>query len=165
MSKWYKKIDFSMLILIIILVGVLTCFLQLKLFGKDHIEFFGYTVFRVITGSMSNVIEPEDIVIVKLTKDVEKNDIITYRSGSDFITHRIIEMDNNKIITKGDANNSEDEPIELDVVVGKVVFIFNHVGVWINVVKSPQVIIAVAISIIAIKFLFFNNKNKLKEEQ
>lgn len=159
MKKILKKIDFLTIILLIVLTIVSYCYAQLKLFNKDYINFCGHTIFQVITGSMEDTIKIKDIVIVKLTKDIKENDIITYKSGEDFVTHRVIKKTNEEIITKGDANNSEDKPITLNDVVGKVVFIFSNVAIWINVLKTPQVIIAVLITIIAIWLLFGNSKD------
>ncbi len=154
LKKWYQKIDFFMIVLIIILVIVLYCYAQLKILKKDYINFCGYTIFRVITGSMSDAINPQDIVVVKITNDVNVNDIITYKNNNDFITHRVIQKDEKQLITKGDANNSQDTPITQNDVVGKVIYIVNNVGVWINVFKTPQVIIAIIVSIIAIRYIF-----------
>ena len=128
--------------------------------NKDYINFCGYTIFQVITGSMSNTINPQDIVIVKLTDDVKTHDIITFRVGDDFVTHRIIGNEEDKIITRGDANNSQDAPITKDQIVGKVVFIISNVAIWINVIKEPVVIAAIIISIIVIKLLFFKENKK-----
>lgn len=144
-----------MIILLIFLIVVLYCYAQLKIFNKDYINLCGYTVFRVITGSMADTIKPQDIVILKITKDVQVNDIITYKSDNDFITHRIIDKNKDEIITKGDANTSKDNPITEDLVVGKVIYIINNVSVWIKVFSTPQVIIAIIISIITIKLIFF----------
>ena len=107
---------------------------------------------------MADTIQIKDIVIVKLTQDVEVNDIITYKSGEDFVTHRVIKIEDNKITTKGDANNSEDNPITKDEVVGKVVFIISNVAVWMNVFRTPEVLLAIIFTIIMIKILFFRKK-------
>ena len=156
-----KKLDtFFTIILIIILAILVFCYAQLKIFNKDYINFCGYTIFQVITASMSNTINPQDIVIVKLTDDVKTHDIITFRVGDDFVTHRIIGNDEDKIITRGDANNSQDAPITKDQIVGKVVFIISNVAIWINVIKEPVVIAAIIISIIVIKLLFFKENKK-----
>lgn len=156
-----KKLDtFFTIILIIILAILVFCYAQLKIFNKDYINFCGYTIFQVITGSMSNTINPQDIVIVKLTDDVKTHDIITFRVGDDFVTHRIIGNEEDKIITRGDANNSQDAPITKDQIVGKVVFIISNVAIWINVIKEPVVIAAIIISIIVIKLLFFKENKK-----
>lgn len=158
MKEKLKNIDFVAIILIIILVILLFCYSQIKIFGKKYINFCGYTIFQVITGSMADTIQIKDIVIVKLTQDVEVNDIITYKSGEDFVTHRVIKMEDNKITTKGDANNSEDNPITKDEVVGKVVFIISNVAVWMNVFRTPEVLLAIIFTIIMIKILFFRKK-------
>ena len=158
MKEKLKNIDFVAIILIIILVILLFCYSQIKIFGKKYINFCGYTIFQVITGSMEDTIQIKDIVIVKLTQDVEVNDIITYKSGEDFVTHRVIKIEDNKITTKGDANNSEDNPITKDEVVGKVVFIISNVAVWMNVFRTPEVLLAIIFTIIMIKILFFRKK-------
>ena len=158
MKEKLKNIDFVAIILIIILVILLFCYSQIKIFGKKYINFCGYTIFQVITGSMADTIQIKDIVIVKLTQDVEVNDIITYRRGEDFVTHRVIKIEDNKITTKGDANNSEDNPITKDEVVGKVVFIISNVAVWMNVFRTPEVLLAIIFTIIMIKILFFRKK-------
>lgn len=156
-----KKLDtFFTIILIIILAILVFCYAQLKIFNKDYINFCGYTIFQVITGSMSNTINPQDIVIVKLTDDVKTHDIITFRVGDDFVTHRIIGNEEDKIITRGDANNSQDAPITKDQIVGKVVFIISNVAIWINVIKEPVVIATIIISIIVVKLLFFKENKK-----
>lgn len=159
MEKRKHKIDVVAIILIVILIIVSYCYAQITFLGKDYINFCGYSIFQVITGSMSGTIEIDDIVILKLTKDVEVNDIITYKSGDDFVTHRVVEKDGNTIITKGDANNAEDSPITTDKVVGKVIFIISNVAIWIDVLKTPQVIIAIVITIIAICFVFHKKNN------
>ena len=158
MKEKLKNIDFVAIILIIILVILLFCYSQIKIFGKKYINFCSYIIFQVITGSMADTIQIKDIVIVKLTQDVEVNDIITYKSGEDFVTHRVIKIEDNKITTKGDANNSEDNPITKDEVVGKVVFIISNVAVWMNVFRTPEVLLAIIFTIIMIKILFFRKK-------
>lgn len=155
MKEILKKIDFITIILLIIFVIVSYCYAQLKILNYDYINFCGYTIFQVITGSMEDTIKIKDIVIVKLADEVQENDIITYRYKEDFVTHRVVEInDSEEIITKGDANTSKDDPISKKDIVGKVVFIISNVAVWIEVLKTPQVIIAILVTIIAIWFLF-----------
>lgn len=155
-----KAIDIiTTTILLVILLILIFCYSQLKVFHKDYINFCGYTIFQVITGSMSPTIKEQDIVIVKLTDDVKVDDIITFRMGDDFVTHRVIGIEDGKIITRGDANNSQDAPISEEEIVGKVVFIISNVAVWIKVIKEPIVIAAIIFTIIAMKIMF-SQKNK-----
>ena len=75
-------------------------------------------------------------------------DIITYKSGNSFITHRIIEIDGDSIIAKGDNNNTQDEAIQKDAVIGKVTYIMNNVEVWKKVFSDLSVIIPISITVI-----------------
>ena len=52
-----------------------------------------------------------------------------------------MEIKENKIITKGDANNVVDEPIHRNQVVGKVVRNVNKLGIYIKVFTDIKVII------------------------
>ena len=136
MKDAFKKIDLITLALVIIVVNLGYCYAQLKVFDKDYINFFGYTIFQVITGSMEDTIKINDIVIVKLTDDVKEQDIVTFRSGNDFVTHRLMEIDGDQLITKGDANkNIDNYVVEEEYVIGKVKFKVPLIGlptVWLN---------------------------------
>lgn len=164
MKKLIKKIDFFTALLLFILIVLLYFFAQLKVFGKKYINCFGYTIFQVITGSMEDTIKINDIVVVKIDSDFNENDIITFKNDENFITHRVIKKTDEEIITKGDNNTAEDEPIKKEDVVGKVVYIVQNVNVWINVLKTPEVIIAIIVTILVIKLLFFNKHVKSKKD-
>jgi len=88
---------------------------------------FGYRPVVILSGSMESELMTGSTVIVKKTKDVEENDIIFFitQDGTPVI-HRYIDTDENgQLITKGDANPKEDlEPVSLQQVQGKVVYIF-----------------------------------------
>lgn len=152
--KKAKVFDAVTIILLLILAVLIYCVIQLKVLHKPYINLFGHTVFQVITGSMEDTIKINDVVIVKITKDVNVNDIITYEDSGNYVTHRVIRQTADELVTKGDANNAEDDPIKIDRVVGKVVFILTNVSVWINVFKTPKVIIAIIVSIILLSILF-----------
>jgi len=136
--------------------------LQVKVFGKDYSDFFGYSIFEVQTGSMKNSINPGDWIIVKSTSNIKLNDVITYKQGEDFITHRVIGAYNDTYVTKGDANNSKDEPIDKKQIVGKVVKTIPNFGILKKTIFNPVVLVAIIITIMVINFMF---KNKKKEEK
>ena len=117
------------IITIVIIIGAYYMY-QVKIQKKDYANLFGYSLFEVATGSMSPTIEVGDVVITKLTKEVNANDIIVYMDGKNIITHRLIEKNGDKIITRGDANNSEDKPIEEKMIIGEVVKIIPQLGTW-----------------------------------
>ena len=141
--------DIIIILLSIIAIIVIWGFVQVSIQHKEYVNIFGYSIFSTETGSMSKTIEKGDIVIVKLGENtLNEKDIITYKSGNAIITHRIKKIDGNTIIAKGDNNNTEDDPIEKDMVIGKVVYIFNNVEVWKKVCSDMQVIVPICITII-----------------
>lgn len=141
--------DIIIILLSIIAIIVIWGFVQVSIQHKEYVNIFGYSIFSTETGSMSKTIEKGDIVIVKLGENtLNEKDIITYKSGNAIITHRIAKIDGNTIIAKGDNNNTEDAPIEKDMVIGKVVYIFNNIEVWKKVFSDIQVIVPICITII-----------------
>lgn len=153
-----------LVIAILILIIFAYNYIQTKFFHKDYSNIFGYTAFKVVTGSMYDAIDVGDIVIVKIKKEKDefnKNDIIVFKEENSIITHRIVEIDGKNIITKGDANNTEDAPITREKVLGKVIKIIPNVEIWKKVFTSPQVVISIITTIIlfAIAFSYDGNKN------
>lgn len=135
-------------VLAIIVIVLIYNLIQITVLGKPYMNLFGYSLFQVKTGSMSGTIEIGDIVIVKLTKEVEKEDIITYEHEKILITHRVIEKHGDNLITKGDANNAEDKPITTDEVIGKVAYTIKNVEIWQKVLKTPEVYISIILTLI-----------------
>lgn len=158
---------FGIILLIAIYNGI-----QVKLMGKDHADFFGYSIFEVQTGSMAKTINVGDWVIVKRTNEPELNDIVTYKKGNDFITHRIVEAYKGTYVTQGDANNTKDDPISQDQIVGKVVKILANFGTIKKTILNPFVLIALIITVYVIGYVLKKNKkddtkggkSKLKEK-
>lgn len=112
-------------LVILVLLCVYT-FVMTDLLKKDYVNVFGYTYFVVATGSMSGEIEVDDIIFVKINDKVKVNDIITFKNSSgDIITHRLIIKNGDEYVTKGDVNNTADEPITKDQVIGKVKLIIS----------------------------------------
>ncbi len=90
---------------------------------------FKYQMLGVGSSSMKPQISKGDAVIIqKITKDeeIKKGDIIAYKRDNEIIIHRLVKIktkNNEKIyITKGDANNSEDNvEIKIKNIKGKVI--------------------------------------------
>lgn len=127
------------IVTIIIIIGFYYIY-QIKIIKNDYANLFGYTFFEVATASMYPTIEIGDVVIVKITKEIEQNDIIVYTDGESIITHRLIEKNDSELIAKGDANNSEDRPIQEDMVLGKVIKIIPKLGIWRKIFTSPEIV-------------------------
>ena len=148
--KIIKNIIINLIIFILGIIAIITICtsIQLNVQNKEYVDIFGYSMFSTATGSMSPTIEIGDIVLVKIGENAKEEDIITYKKDNEFITHRIIKIDGESIIAKGDNNNTQDEAITEDAIVGKVVFIINNVEIWKNVFSDTSVIIPVVLTVI-----------------
>jgi len=111
------------LILLPILAMNLTIIIKSYMNPNQVPDFMGIKPFIVITGSMEGTIDGGDLVITKVIdpKILKAGDIISYKIEESVITHRIIEMTEvdgePAFITKGDANNTEDQqPVTYDQV-------------------------------------------------
>ena len=114
-----KYIAYSILVLLVTLC--IYTFVVTDIMKKDYVNVFGYTYFVVSTGSMSGTIEVNDIIFVKITDDVEKNDVVSYvNKDGDIITHRLIQIVGDKYIAQGDTNNVSDEPFMKKDLIGEV---------------------------------------------
>ena len=125
----------------------------------------GYTIFEVSTGSMSGTIEINDVILVKITQDVRKDDIITFFNKDEIITHRLIVENNDKLVTKGDANTARDIAINRSDVIGKVIKILPRFGIWVKVLSDTKVIGSVIITMILFGFAVSTTKEEKQEEK
>ena len=157
-----KKIaNIIILILMIIVIILLYTFVETNILKKDYVNIFGYTVFQVETGSMAPTIKIDDIVIIKLGADINQDDVITYKKDRNFVTHRVVKIDEQEITAKGDNNNVEDEVIKKSQVIGKVVYTVKNVGVWKKVFTNIKVIISITLTIILfILVIAYKEKDK-----
>lgn len=150
--KIFKTI--FMIIFLILLVVNIILLTSVYVFKSEYPNVFGYTYFEVLTGSMRDEIKEHDIVIVKLNeKNYQIGDIVTYKGKSNLITHRVVEKNGNIITTKGDANNTNDEPISREKIIGKVVKILNKVGILIKVITDKVTIILVFSMILVFSYI------------
>lgn len=108
-------------------------------------DFFGIKPFVVQTGSMEETILVGDLVISKTVDPaiLKKGDIISFKVGNSVITHRIIELTQEKgapaFITKGDANNIEDEtPVTYSQVEGIYVYRIAKIGNMAMFMQTPM---------------------------
>lgn len=87
-----------------------------------------YPLAAITSGSMWPVLKTGDLVLIKGVKgksDIKIGDIIVYRNQIGFTIHRVVKMNNETVVTKGDANNISDMPIGYSDIIGRAV-IFNN---------------------------------------
>lgn len=104
-----------------------------------------HKILVVKSGSMEPAIKTGSVVFVSPQKEYNINDIITFAGRGDkenSITHRIIETEDTdgkkNFVTKGDANNAEDENrVRADKVIGKVLFSIPYAGYAVAAAREP----------------------------
>lgn len=143
-----------------VLLATLYCWVQVNIFLADYASIFGYSVFEVITGSMAGTIEIDDYVIVKKEANYKLNDIITFRDGDILVTHRIVQIRGEEIITRGDANNSDDISINESAIIGRVKKIIPKAGIWRDVLLEPRVLVTILITFILFAIFFSIEEKK-----
>ena len=150
MGKIFKIIFDTIVIFLIILLAV---YFLLRLFGIANI-------YKVKTGSMEDGIHTGDYILIVKKKTYKVGDIVTFKKGEYFVTHRIVKKNGNIIVTKGDANNIEDEEININSIIGEVVY----AGGIINYLINYKFFIAGFLLILYLFSWFFNKKKQEKKE-
>lgn len=155
--KRIKKVCITVLIIILsllILYNIYNIF-NVKVLKKDMTSIFGYTLLEVMSSSMEPAISKEDFIIInQQDKKYKKGDIITFYDDSKMlVTHRIIKIEKDKILTKGDHNKTEDNAILKEKIVGKYVLRIKGGGKVVTLLKNPFIIIIVVILIILLSAL------------
>lgn len=140
-----KKI-IKILFIISIIFILLNCYLKKEKFSlKTN---FPLSIFQIQSGSMFPEIEIGEIVILWKSNNYKKNNIITYKINSYFITHRILKVTEEGYVTKGDSNNAEDELIvKKEQIQGKVIF---HSKILGKVYKYRYYLIAILLFLLFI---------------
>ena len=119
----YKR-ENQIIFILIILISV--TIISIKFCLKDS-QPFGVTILRVSSNSMVPKFKKGDFIVIKKQEKYNVGDIITFEvieeNSKYYITHRIVEKNENGFITKGDANNKNDNyKVYENAIKGKVIF-------------------------------------------
>jgi signal peptidase len=99
--KIFTKIILGILVLFLIIVGI---YVSKRVITKDPTSsVFGFSFYRVATGSMKPDINPGDLVVVKSKNEYRIGMDVTYRinKNSTPVTHRIVDIDGDIVTTEG----------------------------------------------------------------
>lgn len=116
-------------------------------YGDGLPTVFGYGSAVVVSGSMAPELCVNDVVVIRAAAGYGVGDIVTFydSSAGEYITHRIVYVSaDGQFVTKGDANNAEDNfSVPPAAVVGKVVFVARGLGAAVTFFQSPVGLFAV----------------------
>lgn len=117
---------------ILVAASILCVYVVVQVLTQGYVNFFGYSIFRVVTGSMEPTIAPGALLISQEVpiEQIQVGDIICFRSREagmlgKSITHRVISIFENGgqlcLETRGDANPVADAlPVLQSNLIGKV---------------------------------------------
>ena len=156
----------SVLVLLAILIGVSIYSMNASMLGGNALPMplgFGMTV--VLSGSMEPELSVDDLLIVAPADTYEVGDVVVFQNQRTAIVHRIVAINGEEIITRGDANTSDDEPITLANIKGRVVCAIPFVGLIINLIKTPVgTILLIGLAVWLLESSFKKEKNKKSDE-
>ena len=153
-----KKIG---IVICIVLLIILIYVVYLKFFLKvSNINLLGYSFFIVKTGSMEPEILSGELIIVRKQDIYENGEIITYKENESFVTHRIITIDDNIYITRGDANNENDDGVKKENILGKVIFHSYFLG---KIITDYLKIIIIIYAVFVVLYEIFYNLKMIKK--
>lgn len=102
-----------------------------------------YPMASITSGSMWPALKRGDLVLIKGVNNkegIEVGDIIVYKNPLGFTIHRVIEINDQTIITKGDANNITDPPIRREDIIGKTLT-FNNKPIRIPLLGNVSILV------------------------
>ena len=81
-----------------------------------------YPIASITSGSMWPALKKGDMVLIKGIagpEEINEGDIIVYENPKGFTIHRVIRINEDTVVTKGDANNVADSPVKYEDIIGK----------------------------------------------
>lgn len=132
---------------------------------------FGFKFLKITSDSMTPKYLKDDVIMVNTKYDFDKlkiGDVITYKAGSNNVTHRIVEFAPNGLpITQGDANATIDTVCGSNVgiavgqctgiteenYVGKVTLGIKGLGKLLDSVAKPANFMILAICLVLVLFV------------
>ena len=130
-KKAFKITGHVFAVLLVVIEVLLIIFLVLSKVQGGPPSLFGYQMYIVRTGSMRPYLEVGDVIISEEYEGGEllageDGDIVTYygevKGKTELITHRVISVEGNTVITKGDDNPTADTPISKDAIVSVMTY-------------------------------------------
>ena len=173
MKKAFKIIIIT--VLLVILIINVSIIIQTKTKPNLVPNILGFKPFIVLSGSMESKINVGDLVFVKEVNPskLQVGDIIAFRDSENIVTtHRIVDIETKDnglcFVTKGDANNANDDGIVYsNMVEGKYQTKIAKLGNAILFIQQPVgfVIMLMAILIICLLVYLCQSKKVTKEEK
>ena len=158
--KLLKKIINVILTLIIVIAIIIILLLLI-----------GIKSYVALSGSMEPAIETGSLCFVNIKtkyEDIKEQDVIAYKMDDDIVViHRVVEVNDKQLITKGDVNDYVDSiVVTKDNYIGKNIFNIPKIGYIVRAFQSRNGKI-ISFSIIVLMFIaafLFSDKKEDNNE-
>ena len=131
--------SFRMIISLLVLFLLFNLYFPMarRMTGKPFPSLGGVRQALVLTGSMAPTVMAGDLILFREQILYQTGDIVTYLDGARLVTHRIVTVQPDHMITQGDANNVADNPISHSQILGKMIFRLPRIGALAWFLKTP----------------------------
>jgi len=172
MRKIYKKAaPYLIALLFAPTVLYLSCVI-LSVFTFSNMSVFGYGFYVAMSDNMYPAIKPSDVVITRLCgpEDVQEGDMITINSFAYYTvetyksTCRLVSVlsDENgvpeQLLTKGDTNTYNHDPISADRLIGKVTGRIPWIGIILSIKQQTILLVVVLCWAVAIAMIVLRRR-------
>lgn len=156
-EKDTKKGKTSRIIFRIILIVLLSVFVGGSLYSLNARRVFhnampmpfGVGASVVLSGSMEPTLSVNDLVFVVADDSVSVGDVIVYQSGDSLVIHRVTDIGDGYVVTRGDANNADDDAVSVEAVKGRMAFAIPFVGILIRLIQTvPGTLVMIALAVL-----------------
>lgn len=164
--KVYSVFRYMLLAVLGVMIGINVYWFAAKLTGNQVPMPFGYGASVVLSGSMEPEMSVGDLILIREDEAYEPGEVVVYQIGNMSVVHRIVSVNEEAVVTRGDANNGDDEPIPLESIKGEVFFTVPGVGYAVRALKSPAgIIVTVLAAVLLVELSFLSERKKKEEEQ
>ena len=160
-------VRYLLLSLLAVIVGVNVFALNAsRLTGNAVPMPFGIGASVVLSGSMEPALSVGDLLILREQESYACGDIVVYQSGSMPVVHRIVEISGETVITRGDANNANDEAFPITAIKGGVIAVIPLIGYGIWALKTPVgILVTLAAAVLLVEMSFRKGKAEKEAEK
>ena len=163
-----KQLIFRLILFIIIsaILGVGIYTVNAKTLMNDLMPMpLGVGVGVVISGSMEPELSIDDVIFVVKDESIELDDVVVYQRDGILVVHKVVKIENDQITTRGTANNTDDEPISLSDIKGRVFFSVGGIGKLIMFLRTPVVAIIILLLAVFLLYKSYRAEASAKDEK
>ena len=151
MIKKYSSIIFPVLLSMMLVFNLVVIF-------SDQLS-LPIGMFVIRGGSMEPMLNRYDVVVTMKVpfSELEVSDVIVFERKGEYITHEIIAVKENSVITKGLSNGLADDSVSEEEFCAKMLFYIPYIGILSMIYESPVMMISF---IVVLAILLFGIRRK-----